>query len=124
MGHRSGSRVSVPSGNTTTHSPSASARRAASSERPAVAVPRDTGICSVAVSTRPSTGTFHSESFAMIRGTAPPSHTKWQKVSGSMLLAWLPAAMNPPGWRRCSAPDQVRRVVAIRNARTTRARLR
>ena len=94
------------------------------SESPADAVLRCTGICPVARSTPPSTGTLNSDALARIFGAKPLSHRKCANVSGSMFVMWFDATMNPPSVGRFSVPRQSRRVIASIGGRTMRATLR
>src|SRR6478736_3402589 len=98
MGHRSGSRVSVPSGYTMTPRPCATrisdawmVWRAAAAEDE-----RATGTMPVARRAHPSTGTLNRLSFAMKRGARPNRQTARATISGSNSVEWLGARTYGP----------------------------
>src|SRR5690606_39263976 len=122
IGQPSGSRVSVPSGKNTTHSPSSRRAVASTSDCAAPAVPRCTGIMPVRRRMPPRTGTEKSDAFAVIFGARPWSERKCASVTGSASVTWFAAAMKPRAGR-FSAPRQSRRVIAKRIGRRKNARI-
>src|SRR5450756_229124 len=124
IGHRSGSRVNVPSGKIATQWPAAMETTAWSIALLAAELFRYTGIMPVARRIAPKSGILNSGDLARIREARPWSYTKWAKVRASRYVAWFATTMQPPDCGRCSPPLQRRRERANRIGLTTAASTR
>src|SRR5690349_6787053 len=97
--------------------PSATISWASCSERLAPAVERSTGICLVACSTAPTTGTLKRPDFARKCGARFWLYSMCPMTRGSISVQWLGTAMKPPAGS-LSVPSHFLFMTRFRTGRT------